>query len=184
MLPGEMWMVVYMNEHVQWPGIIWYKAPWAALGWICVIYKYPYPYYLLLLYILFYNMALAAIFDWWSKGTCTLEQEFLMRNILWKVVLHIAFCQKTPQYICQDACGGHLGFMHEQDLKVEQNVINDFLIRNIQRQVVMHIVFWRKMKKMFSKMIVAVILYLCTNSAKVSAKLVFLTSKKWAGALG
>ena len=38
MFPRELkW---YMNEQVWWPGIIWCKAPWAALGWICAPYKY------------------------------------------------------------------------------------------------------------------------------------------------
>ena len=41
-----------------------------------------------------------------------------MRNILRKVLLHTIFCQKeNEQYIFQYGGGGHLGFMHEQDLK-------------------------------------------------------------------
>ena len=46
MLPGELkW---YMDEQVQWPGIIWCKAPWAALGWICAPYKYSNYYYIII----------------------------------------------------------------------------------------------------------------------------------------
>ena len=53
---------------------------------------------------------------------------------------YYVLCQKeNKQYILQDRGDGHLGFMHEQDPKIKNNMRNDFLIRN--SQVVLRIVF-------------------------------------------
>ena len=47
---------------------------------------------------------------------------------LQKVVLHIFFCQKVKTDTFQNGGGGHLGFMHQQDLKIKLNLINEFIV--------------------------------------------------------
>ena len=43
----------------------------------------------------------------------------MLTNVLGKLVLHIVYCQnENEQFILQDGGGGHLRFMHEQDLKI------------------------------------------------------------------
>ena len=51
-----------------------------------------------------------------SEQKNNVGNEFLMRNILRKVVLHIVFCRKEG--VNYD--GGHLRFMHERNLKIKQ----------------------------------------------------------------
>ena len=46
-------------------------------------------------------------------------------KLLLKVVLRIIFIQTNQQYILQDSGGGHIGFMHEQDLKFNNDIRKD-----------------------------------------------------------
>ena len=48
--------------------------------------------------------------------------------------------KENKQYILED-CGGHLGFIDEQDLKIKNSIRYDLLIQNPHCKVVLHIVF-------------------------------------------
>ena len=51
-----------------------------------------------------------------------------MEITLQKVVLHIFFCREVKTDIFQNGGGGHLGFMHQRDLKKKLNLINEFIV--------------------------------------------------------
>ena len=56
-----------------------------------------------------------------------------------KGVLCIFFRQKVKKTdIFQNGSGGHLGFMHQRDLKIKKNVRNEFLV--LMKSGITHVV--------------------------------------------
>ena len=132
----------YMNEQVQWSGIIWCKMPHEQpqAGYVCHMNTHTlfriniyavkqdgdgdhFEFMIITKYYMYFRIRKYCV-KWISNAKYTSKSGITHR-----------FCQKeNKQYIFKNGGCGHLGFMCEQELKVEKNVRNYFLIRNSQRQ--------------------------------------------------